>query len=349
MTDCEAVYFTNDFEPNKKYEIQPEPNVTPNNHPMSLNDQNGGEKFSRSGGEYICRICHGGVTSTSLESLIQNIPGHESSLSSMASLDDKLISLCMCKGSMKYVHLRCLNKWRDMSTRYDSYLKCEQCNSYYKLKQSLVTRILQIKGLITIITLAVFLSVYGGSYGIAKLTETAWNGNTIPFNAFCQNQTSGVDKRLGVFRAEPRQFKKTKSQVESESEKGSELSKQWIKRFKVMIDILDYVPLDSSIQHHLCKFETSSYAKTIYSNWRAFILGNGIFCLLVFTIIVPQEYLGINSSFTTWRVLKYMYFLDVFFLLLFIITAVLQGFYFLRLSIQSKIHTALRKRLSDFE
>eukprot|EP00475_Leptophrys_vorax_P019399 TRINITY_DN2648_c0_g2_i1.p1 TRINITY_DN2648_c0_g2~~TRINITY_DN2648_c0_g2_i1.p1 ORF type:complete len:234 (-),score=40.00 TRINITY_DN2648_c0_g2_i1:72-773(-) len=45
-----------------------------------------------------------------------------------------LISPCGCKGSMKYVHVDCLNTWRIPSPNPDSVYKCDSCKTLYKLK-----------------------------------------------------------------------------------------------------------------------------------------------------------------------------------------------------------------------
>jgi hypothetical protein len=44
-----------------------------------------------------------------------------------------LISPCDCKGTVQYVHLECLKKWRTISKRF----KCEICNSYYQINRSI--------------------------------------------------------------------------------------------------------------------------------------------------------------------------------------------------------------------
>ncbi|AYV82553.1 MAG: hypothetical protein Hyperionvirus1_132 [Hyperionvirus sp.] len=43
-----------------------------------------------------------------------------------------LISPCKCAGSMKYVHVDCLDRFR--STGIDANLKCKICNTFYKFK-----------------------------------------------------------------------------------------------------------------------------------------------------------------------------------------------------------------------
>ena len=46
--------------------------------------------------------------------------------------DGIFISPCLCKGSMKYIHMHCIEKWRKLSTNPLSYTQCEQCKYVYK-------------------------------------------------------------------------------------------------------------------------------------------------------------------------------------------------------------------------
>jgi RING-variant domain len=44
----------------------------------------------------------------------------------------KLIAPCECKGTMKYVHSRCLNLWRLVSDANDAFYHCTSCGYAYK-------------------------------------------------------------------------------------------------------------------------------------------------------------------------------------------------------------------------
>lgn len=58
----------------------------------------------------ICRICHGGAE------------------------DGRLISPCLCKGSMMYVHVACLQRWRAVGgSRH--YFRCDTCHYEYQLRR----------------------------------------------------------------------------------------------------------------------------------------------------------------------------------------------------------------------
>lgn len=42
-----------------------------------------------------------------------------------------LVSPCRCRGTMKYVHRECLQKWRATSSNQRSYYRCDQCQCRY--------------------------------------------------------------------------------------------------------------------------------------------------------------------------------------------------------------------------
>ncbi|KAI8374756.1 uncharacterized protein BYT42DRAFT_577543 [Radiomyces spectabilis] len=44
-----------------------------------------------------------------------------------------LIRPCKCKGSMSYVHVKCLNRWRTMSPRKESFVACDLCGYHYNI------------------------------------------------------------------------------------------------------------------------------------------------------------------------------------------------------------------------
>ncbi|KAI1293639.1 E3 ubiquitin-protein ligase MARCHF8 [Halotydeus destructor] len=74
----------------------------------------------------ICRICHcGDGDSYSLDSSVSTC-GCETS---MSKLDLELISPCLCRGSMQYVHHHCLQQWiRTSNCKF-----CELCKFPFKL------------------------------------------------------------------------------------------------------------------------------------------------------------------------------------------------------------------------
>eukprot|EP00455_Lapot_gusevi_P024616 TRINITY_DN2566_c0_g1_i2.p1 TRINITY_DN2566_c0_g1~~TRINITY_DN2566_c0_g1_i2.p1 ORF type:complete len:220 (+),score=3.68 TRINITY_DN2566_c0_g1_i2:256-915(+) len=61
-----------------------------------------------------CRICHGDAS------------------------EGRLISPCVCKGSMKYVHSTCLETWRRASVNPRSYFSCENCKYKYSFRRTAI-------------------------------------------------------------------------------------------------------------------------------------------------------------------------------------------------------------------
>ena len=45
-----------------------------------------------------------------------------------------LISPCQCNGTQKYVHSKCLERWREESTNNINYKKCQECLTDYKVQ-----------------------------------------------------------------------------------------------------------------------------------------------------------------------------------------------------------------------
>ena len=57
--------------------------------------------------EKTCRLCYGGEE------------------------DGPLVQPCACRGSAKYIHIHCLEKWRRMSPKEDAAYRCGQCMDEY--------------------------------------------------------------------------------------------------------------------------------------------------------------------------------------------------------------------------
>lgn len=55
---------------------------------------------------------------------------------------DRLLAPCRCKGTARYVHASCLDRWRSVSMRRDSVIACDQCRTPYKLRASATARLL---------------------------------------------------------------------------------------------------------------------------------------------------------------------------------------------------------------
>ena len=44
------------------------------------------------------------------------------------------INPCLCSGTSKWVHLSCLNYWRELNTDKEAFTKCMECKYTYKFK-----------------------------------------------------------------------------------------------------------------------------------------------------------------------------------------------------------------------
>ena len=59
----------------------------------------------------LCRICHG------------NADG---------GAEGRLFRPCLCAGTMAWVHVECLDKWRHVSSNSESFFRCDQCQHKYE-------------------------------------------------------------------------------------------------------------------------------------------------------------------------------------------------------------------------
>ncbi|ORY80297.1 hypothetical protein BCR35DRAFT_304498 [Leucosporidium creatinivorum] len=66
--------------------------------------------------EKVCRICFGG-------------PEEEEELG-------KLFSPCVCRGTSRYVHVQCLEHWRQASANSASFYACDQCGFQYRFSRT---------------------------------------------------------------------------------------------------------------------------------------------------------------------------------------------------------------------
>nr|XP_031861478.1 uncharacterized protein CI109_003082 [Kwoniella shandongensis]KAA5528550.1 hypothetical protein CI109_003082 [Kwoniella shandongensis] len=89
--------------------------------------------------ERQCRICFGGAE-------------EEDSLG-------RLISPCLCMGSMRYVHVECINAWRGTGTNAKAYLECPQCHFRYRVRRTRAAGLATSRPILLLSTLVVFLSL----------------------------------------------------------------------------------------------------------------------------------------------------------------------------------------------
>ena len=50
--------------------------------------------------------------------------------------DNEFISPCLCNGTSKYIHKKCLEKWRSFADNLKARKKCMACNAEYQIKKS---------------------------------------------------------------------------------------------------------------------------------------------------------------------------------------------------------------------
>ena len=48
------------------------------------------------------------------------------------SASNPLLRPCRCRGSMRYVHVECLDTWRNTSTNPQSFFRCDTCHFEYR-------------------------------------------------------------------------------------------------------------------------------------------------------------------------------------------------------------------------
>jgi len=107
--------------------------------------------------EPICRICHGGAE------------------------DGKLFSPCKCSGSIKFVHMECLNKWREQSCNPQSFLICDSCKFKYRLQRPYISMLIQSDKVVNTLTILSVASItIGSGTGITFLFGEKWE----PKNCF---------------------------------------------------------------------------------------------------------------------------------------------------------------------
>jgi hypothetical protein len=49
--------------------------------------------------------------------------------------DGRLISPCLCKGTMRFVHVECLTQWRLQSVNKESFFACDSCQYRYSFRR----------------------------------------------------------------------------------------------------------------------------------------------------------------------------------------------------------------------
>jgi len=88
----------------------------------------------------------------------------------------RLIRPCLCKGSMSYVHVKCLHRWRNSSTSKTAFFSCPQCHYQYHFARTRVVGIATNPFIIAAITSIIFtiivlLSSFLTTYFVSSLDE----------------------------------------------------------------------------------------------------------------------------------------------------------------------------------
>lgn len=71
----------------------------------------------------------------------------------------RLISPCMCTGTMQFVHVSCLNEWRTKSTNPNSMYSCQQCNYKYNMERTQWATLLESNCVLRFAVAMIFISV----------------------------------------------------------------------------------------------------------------------------------------------------------------------------------------------
>ncbi|KAI8052813.1 hypothetical protein BDF22DRAFT_743488 [Syncephalis plumigaleata] len=125
---------------------------------------------NNSNNEQQCRICFAGPEES-------NVLG-------------QLISPCLCKGTMRYVHLECLNAWRNAGHSRSAFFECNQCGYRYSFARTRIATIIQHPVVLFLITIMVFVLVTLLAGFITKLIFRISLGGD--YNYFNENVSSDL-------------------------------------------------------------------------------------------------------------------------------------------------------------
>lgn len=114
--------------------------------------------------ERTCRICYDGEDDT----------------------QGRLIKPCLCTGSISYVHVKCLQRWRTQSTGDNAFYRCPQCKFHYRFARTkavgLGTNPIVVGVLSSFLfTLLVMLSSFFTTYLLSYIEEQPTFGSTYFF------------------------------------------------------------------------------------------------------------------------------------------------------------------------
>ncbi|GJJ72254.1 hypothetical protein EMPS_04611 [Entomortierella parvispora] len=108
----------------------------------------------------------------------------------------RLISPCLCKGSSRYIHLNCLQRWRELSPRKESFYRCDTCHYHYSFSRPWMAKVLDRVWFPHVATvLIMFFVIYGfGWIGRVLYDKDLWH-----WKAANQTRIMGLDGADYVF------------------------------------------------------------------------------------------------------------------------------------------------------
>ncbi|KAI8143308.1 hypothetical protein BJV82DRAFT_612278 [Fennellomyces sp. T-0311] len=101
--------------------------------------------------------------------------------------ENALIRPCKCKGSMMYIHIDCLNRWRAMSPRQESHVQCDLCHYHYNVYRPKFAYIVSHPYFLRSITVVTILLLIVGMAYVSKAVhvyflhgqpDESWHGPT---------------------------------------------------------------------------------------------------------------------------------------------------------------------------
>ncbi|KAJ9111336.1 hypothetical protein QFC20_002627 [Naganishia adeliensis] len=113
----------------------------PNSHklPSGCNTPIIGDQFPAEEDEPQCRICFGG-------------PSDEPDCG-------RLISPCLCSGSMRHVHVGCIQQWRGTGRNKKAFMECTQCGFRYRLRRTRILGLASSKPILVATSILLFLTL----------------------------------------------------------------------------------------------------------------------------------------------------------------------------------------------
>eukprot|EP00899_Mesostigma_viride_P028475 jgi/Mesvir1/8812/Mv02713-RA.1 len=95
----------------------------------------------------MCRICHGGQD------------------------EGRLISPCKCTGSIRFVHVQCLQQWQALSPNSKSFYECDTCKFKYRYARTSLARVVGSKLVLHVATLFLLVCIMFMVGYVGKLIE----------------------------------------------------------------------------------------------------------------------------------------------------------------------------------